>query len=393
MSSVLIKEIGRVITGNTPSKSNRAFYASDDIGFIKPDMIGEDKITYIKSSREFISEQARSRARIAGNKAVCVTCIGIIGKIGIIDGGEYAFNQQINVIEPNEKVSSEYLAYCLLYNRNRLMHMANAPVVPIINKTQFENFQITIEDGREEQNKIVERLSKTVHALNMCKQQMTHYELLIKARFVELFGDPSINPKGWNEVNISEITSGKVSNGFFAKRSDYIKDGNVSVLGVANVVNRMYSQCKNLPKAYGTKSDIKKFQVQYGDLLFCRSSLVAEGIGKASVVPVNVPKGVLFECHVIRLVLDLEKCVPEYIQMLTTTDYYRKQIWAQSKTATMTTIGQEGILKTNVLLPPVELQKQFLHVVQQTEKLKSITQKSINELQLLFDSLMQKYFG
>lgn len=389
----MIKEIGRVITGNTPSKSNRAFYASDDIGFIKPDMIGEDKITYIKSSREFISEQARSRARIAGNKAVCVTCIGIIGKIGIIDGGEYAFNQQINVIEPNEKVSSEYLAYCLLYNRNRLMHMANAPVVPIINKTQFENFQITIEDGREEQNKIVERLSKTVHALNMCKQQMTQYELLIKARFVELFGDPSINPKGWNEVNISEITSGKVSNGFFAKRSDYIKDGNVSVLGVANVVNRMYSQCKNLPKAYGTKSDIKKFQVQYGDLLFCRSSLVAEGIGKASVVPVNVPKGVLFECHVIRLVLDLEKCVPEYIQMLTTTDYYRKQIWAQSKTATMTTIGQEGILKTNVLLPPVELQKQFLHVVQQTEKLKSITQKSINELQLLFDSLMQKYFG
>ncbi len=389
----MIKEIGRVITGNTPSKSNRAFYASDDIGFIKPDMIGEDKITYIKSSREFISEQARSRARIAGNKAVCVTCIGIIGKIGIIDGGEYAFNQQINVIEPNEKVSSEYLAYCLLYNRNRLMHMANAPVVPIINKTQFENFQITIKDGREEQNKIVERLSKTVHALNMCKQQMTHYELLIKARFVELFGDPSINPKGWNEVNISEITSGKVSNGFFAKRSDYIKDGNVSVLGVANVVNRMYSQCKNLPKAYGTKRDIKKFQVQYGDLLFCRSSLVAEGIGKASVVPVNVPKGVLFECHVIRLVLDLEKCVPEYIQMLTTTDYYRKQIWAQSKTATMTTIGQEGILKTNVLLPPVELQKQFLHVVQQTEKLKSITQKSINELQLLFDSLMQKYFG
>lgn len=245
----MIKEIGRVITGNTPSKSNRAFYASDDIGFIKPDMIGEDKITYIKSSREFISEQARSRARIAGNKAVCVTCIGIIGKIGIIDGGEYAFNQQINVIEPNEKVSSEYLAYCLLYNRNRLMHMANAPVVPIINKTQFENFQITIKDGREEQNKIVERLSKTVHALNMCKQQMTHYELLIKARFVELFGDPSINPKGWNEVNISEITSGKVSNGFFAKRSDYIKDGNVSVLGVANVVNRMYSQCKNLPKA------------------------------------------------------------------------------------------------------------------------------------------------
>lgn len=393
MSSVLIKEIGRVITGNTPSKSNEVFYESDDIGFIKPDIISEDKITYIKSSKDFISEQARSKARIVCNRAVLVTCIGSIGKIGIIDGGEYAFNQQINAIEPNEKVSSEYLAYCLLYNRDRLVHIANAPVVPIINKTQFENFRIHIVDEREEQNQIVERLNKISNAINMCKEQIEKYDLLIKSRFMELFGDPVQNPKKWREVNISEILNGKVSNGFFAKREDYTDEGNVSVLGVAYVVNRMYSQCVDLPKTFGTDEDIEKFQVRYGDILFCRSSLVAEGIGKASVVPANVPYGTLFECHIIRLPLNLEKCVPEYIQMVTTTNYYRNQILTQSKTATMTTIGQDGLLKTNILLPPIEFQNQFAAFVQQVDKMKSTTQKSIDKLQSLFDSLMQKYFG
>lgn len=310
MSSVLIKEIGRVITGNTPSKSNEVFYESDDIGFIKPDIISEDKITYIKSPKEFISEQARSKARIVCNKAVLVTCIGSIGKIGIIDSGEYAFNQQINAIEPNEKVSSEYLAYCLLYNRDRLVHIANAPVVPIINKTQFENFRINIVDEREKQNQIVERLNKVSKAINMCKQQIEKYDLLIKSRFMELFGDPVQNPKKWREVNISEVLNGKVSNGFFAKRDDYTDEGNVSV-----------------------------------------------------------------------------------IQMVTTTNYYRNQILTQSKTATMTTIGQDGLLKTNILLPPIEFQNQFAALVQQVDKLKSTTQKSIEKLQTLFDSLLQKYFG
>ena len=84
MSSVLIKEIGKVITGNTPSKNNSGFYSSNDIGFIKPDVISDEKITYIETTNEFISEQARSKARIVKDNAVLITCIGIIGKICIV---------------------------------------------------------------------------------------------------------------------------------------------------------------------------------------------------------------------------------------------------------------------------------------------------------------------
>ena len=71
----------------------------------------------------------------------------------------------------------------------------------------------------------------------------------------------------------------------------------------------MYSKVDSLPKAKGCQKDIEKFAVKYGDMLFCRSSLVAEGIGKASIVPEETPENVLFECHVIRFPLDLGKCV------------------------------------------------------------------------------------
>ena len=128
-------------------------------------------------------------------------------------------------------------------------------------------------------------------------------------------------------------------------------------------------------------------------MLFCRSSLVAEGIGKASIIPEYINDDVLFECHVIRLPLDLKKCVPEYIQVLSTTDFFRQQVISQSKTATMTTIGQDGILKTDIILPPLEKQKEFYIFVKQIDKSKVAVQKALDEAQLLFDSLMQEYFG
>ena len=245
----------------------------------------------------------------------------------------------------------------------------------------------------EEQNEIAIILDKAANIILSRKQQLSALDDLIKARFVEMFGDPRINPYGWHEESISSVLREKASNGFFAKREEYTDIGNVAVLGVAYVVNRMYSQVTDLPRTNATENDIQKYQVRYGDMLFCRSSLVAEGIGKASIVPEDTPDNTLFECHVIRFPLDLGKCIPEFMQVLSTTDYFRKQIIAQAKTATMTTISQEGILKANIILPPFAKQKEFYSFVKQIDKSKSVIQKSLDETQLLFDNLMQKYFG
>ena len=207
-----------------------------------------------------------------------------------------------------------------------------------------------------------------------------------------MFGNLSENTMHWKEYDINKIVKGNLNNGYFAKRNEYVENGNVEIIGVASVVNRMFSNIDNLPMTNANKQDIEKYRVRYGDLLFCRSSLVAEGIGKASIVPKNVKSNQLFECHVIRMHLNLNECVPEYIQKLTEDNYFRKQLMKGAKTATMTTIGQNDILKCKVLLPPIELQNKFASFVEQIDKQKFEIQQSLDKTQELYDSLMSKYF-
>lgn len=229
----------------------------------------------------------------------------------------------------------------------------------------------------EVQRKIVNIISKSKEIVRRKENEFELLDELVRARFMEMFGDPMINPYEWKVINISEVLRAKASNGFFSRRDDYCDDGNVEVLGVANVVNRMYSQVADLPRTNASEKDIKKFEVKYGDMLFCRSSLVAEGIGKASIIPEGVQTNILFECHVIRLPLDLDKCVPEFLQTLSTTKFFRNQVISKSKTATMTTIGQDGILKTNIILPPLEKQKEYYTFVKQIDKSRLLSNHSL----------------
>ena len=277
------------------------------------------------------------------------------------------------IVIRNSEYNAEFLAwYFRSFRFQKLMTSEVTGIGGSLTRAQpkcVAEYPVPVLD-RKKQNEIVEILNKCKFIIDSRKRELVELDNLIKARFVEMFGDPQINPFGWDVVNISEVVGGKVSNGFFAKRDDYVDDGNVSVLGVANIVNRMYSKVDELPKTNAEDKDIEKFEVRYGDMLFCRSSLVADGIGKASIIPENVQENVLFECHVIRLPLNLRKCVPEFMQTLSTMDFFRNQVIAQSKTATMTTIGQDGILKTNIILPPLDKQREFYAFVNQVDKSK-----------------------
>lgn len=291
---------------------------------------------------------------------------------------------------PKDNVQPEYLYYVV--KAKHLEKYFSGATIPHIYFKDYKNEQFDLVSF-EKQRDIINRLKKIEIIIDSLSKILVLLDELVRARFVEMFGDPMINPYEWKVINISEVLRAKASNGFFSRRDDYCDDGNVKVLGVANVVNRMYSQVVDLPRTNANERDIEKFEVKYGDMLFCRSSLVAEGIGKASIIPEGVQTNILFECHVIRLPLDLDKCVPEFLQTLSTTKFFRNQIISKSKTATMTTIGQDGILKTNIILPPLEKQKEYYNFVKQIDKSRSRIQKSLEASQELFDSLMQEYFG
>ena len=208
---VMMKELGEIITGNTPSKKTEEFWNSEDICFVKPDIIADNGVNEIVDSNEYISEDARKKARVVGKNSIFVTCIGSIGKIGIASDGEYAFNQQINAIIPNDRVQPKYLAYNLLFNKPRLVAIANAPVVPIINKSQFGEFTVNIETDIDRQCEIVDVLDKLTQIIQQRNKEISALDDLIKARFVEMFGE-GLKDDGKFEVRfISEI--GKVVSG------------------------------------------------------------------------------------------------------------------------------------------------------------------------------------
>ena len=302
--------------------------------------------------------------------------------------GKCWVNNHAHVLKAKSNMHVDYLCYALMFYDTE--GLVNGATRQKLTQAAMRQMVIPYRDMTE-QLQIIKKISQIVRSIEKRKEELQLLDQLVKSRFIELFGDPERNPKKWPVVSITEIIRGKVSNGFFAKRDAYRNDGNVQVLGVANIVNRMYSNIEGLPRTNATQAEKEKYRVRYGDMLFCRSSLVAEGIGKASIVPQDTPQNVIFECHVIRLPLDLQKCVPEFVQELSTTPYFRKQIIAQSKTATMTTIGQDGILKAAIILPPVERQQEFLRFVEQTDKSKYYSSLSFRYCQAAANTYRQEW--
>lgn len=383
-------DICEVVSGSTP-KTNQEDYWNGQFCWVTPAEISDSENVIYDTERKITEKGAKSCSlTLMPVGTVLLSSRAPIGKVAIT-GVEMYCNQGFKNLICKNNIFNRYLYWFLKGKTEYLNSLGRGATFKEISKKIVSEIEVPL-PKIEIQHQIADNLDKVTRLIDLCNTILEKLDFLVKARFVEMFGDPFINPLGWDEVNISDVVDGKASNGFFSKRDDYIDDGNVAVLGVAYVVNRMYSQVFDLPRTNAAQTDIEKFSVKYGDMLFCRSSLVEAGIGKASIVPENTPNNILFECHVIRLPLDLNKCIPEYMQVLSTMDYFRNQMISQSKTATMTTISQEGIMNANIILPPLEKQKMFYDYVKQTHTSKLAVKKVHEKAETLKKSLMQKYF-
>ena len=382
---VSLNEIGEIITGNTPSKSDTNFWNSPDICFIKPDVIAEDEITELLNSNEYISENARNKARIVNENSILVTCIGSIAKIGIVKIRECAFNQQINAIIPNKNIDTKYLCYCLQNSKVKLKAIANAPVVPIINKKQFGEFVVNIDGDISTQKKIVNRLDYTQSVITLYKIQLQKFEDLIKARFIEMFGDLKSNEKGWDLKTFEEmsvlITDGEHST---PKRT---KEG-IYLLSARNVLNHSL-QLKDVD--YINRDEYlriaKRVVPKKGDILISCSGT----IGRCCCVPDSLQLQMVRSVALIRF---KEVINPIFAEYMITSDYLQEQINSSKTMSSQANLFQGKIRKLKGFLPPTELQQQFADFVKQVDKLKFEMEKSLNELENnleLYKEKMTKY--
>ena len=173
-------EVGKVITGNTPSTKDEENYSSNDYCFVKPSDIGKDYVTKIENTEFYISEKAFSQSRRLSKGSVLTTCIGIIGKVGILKV-DATCNQQINAILPDENSISEYVAWAIYLTRSVLENIANAPVVPIINKGEFSNILIPL-PPKVLQQEFADKIEAIEKQKELIKKSISETEALFNAR-------------------------------------------------------------------------------------------------------------------------------------------------------------------------------------------------------------------
>lgn len=226
---IKLGELADIMTGNTPSMKVNEYYDSNDIPFIKPDSF---KSHFELEANSFISNKAERKARIVGSNCILVSCIGIIGKVGITFQ-KVAFNQQINSLNVKPHYDIEYIAYNLLFNKDRLQRICNSAVVPIINKTQFSNFEISINKDIIIQRVIKRKLNLLSSIINNNKKKLLLLDDIVKSRFVEMFGDPNMVAlnKSVKFSSIAKIITGNTpsrkSPEYYGDYIEWIKSDNI----------------------------------------------------------------------------------------------------------------------------------------------------------------------
>lgn len=364
---VALKELGKIITGNTPSKKEAEFWNSDDICFIKPDIISETGVCEISASNEYISEKARNKARIVKKGSIFVTCIGSIGKIGMASEGEYAFNQQINAIIANKKVLPKYLAYNILYNKPRLVAIANAPVVPIINKSQFEDFIINIESDIIKQSEIVAIIDKLSLIMEQRKSELEVLDNLIKARFVEMFGDMYLNTMEWQDLHLetmADIVSG-ITKGRKIAGKQLTK---VPYMAVSNVKDG-YIDWTTVKTIEATDQEINQYRLLPEDVLMTEGG-DPDKLGRGAIIRTPL-ENCIHQNHIFRVRLDELHILPDYFA-----EYLKHQrakryfLGCAKQTTGIASINMKQLKALPVLLPPLELQNEFSAFVTQVDKSK-----------------------
>ncbi|MEK4165270.1 restriction endonuclease subunit S [Anoxybacillus sp. FSL W8-0104] len=278
--------------------------------------------------------------------------------------GKFDAYQRTYIIESIDKniLNVKYLYYFMQLYVSKLRQMSIGGVIKYIKLNYLTDAKIPL-PNIEKQNKIVKVLEKAQELIDKRKAQIEALDQLTQSVFLEMFGDPWINPKKWRVKKIKEVIKNKPINGFFAKNEQYSDKGNAKIIWISDFINKRSANIHGLKKVVATEEDIKKYQVKYGDILFCRSSLNVDGIGKAAYVP-EFPKdeNIIFECHIIKITLS-DEVLPEFFQVLSETKFFRNQIIKHSKTSTMTTISQSGIMECSIIVPPVQIQNQFLQIL------------------------------
>ena len=384
MEYTSIGESCSAVSGGTPSRSKNEYWENGNIPWIK---IGNIKSKYVNEYDELITEQGlnNSSAKLLKKGTILYTIFATLGEVGILDI-EACTNQAIAGINiTDSRITTDYLYYYLKSKKDYVNNIGRGVAQNNINLTTLKNFEIPLIDVGKQLN-IVEILEKVERMICLKEKEIDDLDLLIKARFIEMFGRPFINNLNWESKQIKNV----VNEVKYGTSKPSVENGEYKYLRMNNLTYDGRFDLTDLKFISLDNDELEKCVVRKGDVLFNRTNSL-DLIGKTAEFDFN--EDMVIAGYIIRIRLK-ETIVPKFFSMYMNTDEMKLHLRTIAKGAVnQANINAQELQEIPIYLPPIELQNQFVNFVRQVDKSREAVKKSLEKTQQLYDSLMQEYFG
>ena len=384
--SVKLRDICTFQSGGTPSKKEKRYF-NGTIPWVTTVALNNGMITG-KDANELITEDAirESAAKIVPANSIMVgTRVGV-GKVAINLEKMSTSQDIVSLIGINENIwSKEYICKFLQAKKGYLNSQARGATIKGIKIEILENL-ILPENSLEDQKEISLIIDRVNGIIEIRKKELKKLDEIVNARFVELFGNEN-NPLNWDVVNIEDVADVQV--GVVIKPSQYYTDKGNGIKAFRSL-NIGSGYIKNSDWVYFTEEGHEKNTksiLKENDLLIVRSGAP----GTACVVTKEYEG-----CNAIDIIIARPNCKkvnPYYLCAYTNMPHGKRQINEGTGGAAQQHFNVGKYNKLKLVLPPIELQNEFDDFSKYVNKSKVAVQQALDKAQLLFDSLMQQYFG
>jgi type I restriction enzyme S subunit len=312
-----------------------------------------------------------------------------LGKVALYTSSKTVIHgMNLLCLRPKENLSSKYAFYYFktFHFKNQLAKITKKSV----NQASFSvgainDIQIPL-PPLETQKKIVNILDKAQELIDKRKQQIDLMDSLVQSLFYDMFGDPVLNPMGWEKGRIKDIAK-KTQYGTSKKAHE--SKGAYPILRMNNITYSGHWNFDNLKFIDFDEKEKQKYLVYKNEILFNRTNS-KELVGKTAVYKEEKPMA--FAGYLVKLIVN-EKANPDYISAYLNSKHGKAFLLSKAKSIVgMANINAEELKKFTILIPPITLQNNFAEKVEKIETQKQKMQKSLKDLEQNFSSLMQKAF-
>ena len=295
--------------------------------------------------------------------------------------GKCAYTTQCLVIKSKGEFENKYIYYYLLSRLNKIKRMFRGMTIKQLDKKTFFKLDILLVD-KVKQKRIIENLDKISNNIQSKKEQLKKLEQLVKSQFVEMFDLEKYKSEELGKI--CDVRDGTHDSPKYIEKSDYklITSKNINKEGID------FSDVKYISKKDYDKINIRS-NVSYGDILMPMIGT----IGNPTIVTIQKEK-IDFAIKNLALIKFLDKTlvINKYIKNLINSEWFENKILKNMRGGTQKFISLKDIRKMKIPIPPITLQNQFSEIVKQIDKQKFEIEKSLKEIQELYESLIEEYF-